>query len=369
MKTLVSAICRLATTLTLCAVVHGAPLAAPTLSWLQTVHDFGAFDESLNVVNCVFKAVNTGDEALVVYAVRANCGCTVPRYDKHPVAPGDTLNIYVGYNAVGRPGRFEKAVTVSTNADPAKYTLHIEGTVIGTSETLQTRYPFSNGTLKLRQNHLNFGDVAKGNSRSLYIEGYNRSDHAVTPRVEYAPAYIDVTVKPDTVPPGETFVVSTIFRASACPTWDIVNDSIVLATPDGARMPVTTIGNVFDDFRTRDVDPYAAPALTITPSGIDLGRVAASASGEIIRRTVTLQNTSKAVVKLRRVYTISPGIGVKVKAGEKIKPGKKLKMEVLIDPAVYADEKFIDAKILIITDDPARPRNVVEVLGEMVKQP
>lgn len=360
-------VCKKLSVLLFCLVGYATVTATPVLRWLRTTYDFGAFDESLGVVECVFEGVNDGDEPLVTYNVRANCGCTVPHYDKHPVAPGDTLRIKVGFNAVGRPGKFEKSVTVTTNAEPAKSTLYIEGTVIGTSETLRTRYPFSSGSLKLRQNHLNYGDVAKGNSRSLYIEGYNQSKSPVVPCITGAPSYIDVTVKPDTVAPGEPFVVSTIFQTAACPVWDIVTDSIVLTAPDGSSLPITTIANIYDDFHTRTVDPCMPPALKITPGSIDLGRVDVAADSKPISHTITLQNTSKNKVELRRVYTMSPGITLKIKGNKTVKGGKKSVIEVSVDPAVYADNSFIDAKILIISDDPARPRNVVEVLGEIVK--
>ncbi len=342
--------------------------AAPVIDWVQTTHNFGAFDEALGVVSCVFEGVNTGDEPLVVYSARANCGCTVPHYDRHPVAPGDTLRINVGYNAAGRPGHFEKTVTVNSNADPGKCVLRIEGTVIGSTETLRTRYPFSDGSLKLRQNHLNYGEVAKGSSRSLYIEGYNQSDEPVVPRIEGAPSYIDVTVKPDVVPPGEPFVLSTIFRASACQQWDVVTDSIILAAPDGSRLPITTLASVYDDFRDINIDPYAPPALKIDPEKIDLGRISRAADNRPLQYTVTLQNTSRRNVTLRRVYTIAPGVTVKIKGDNVIKPGKKCKLTVEISPKAYADKNYIDAKILIITDDPTRPRNIVEVLGEVINQ-
>ena len=60
----------------------------------------------------------------------AACGCTKPKVPKQPVAPGDTAVVVVSYDPYGRPGEFNKTVTVKTNAKPSKLKLRITGTVI-----------------------------------------------------------------------------------------------------------------------------------------------------------------------------------------------------------------------------------------------
>ena len=102
------------------------PLAAP----LSPNHNFGNIAEKGGRVSCEFKVVNTGDKPLVFISATAACGCTKPKVPKQPVAPGDTAVVVVSYDPYGRPGEFNKTVTVKTNAKPSKLKLRITGTVI-----------------------------------------------------------------------------------------------------------------------------------------------------------------------------------------------------------------------------------------------
>lgn len=80
-------------------------------------HDFGQFSEKNPVVKCVFKFVNVGNAPLIIHQAIASCGCTVPKYPKEPIKPGEGGEIEVTYNGEGKyPGRFSKTVTIRTNA-------------------------------------------------------------------------------------------------------------------------------------------------------------------------------------------------------------------------------------------------------------
>lgn len=50
--------------------------------------DFGTFPESNPVKKTTFTFTNVGNQPLVINQVVASCGCTVPQYDKRPIAPG-----------------------------------------------------------------------------------------------------------------------------------------------------------------------------------------------------------------------------------------------------------------------------------------
>ncbi len=91
-------------------------------------HDFGTFVESKNVQQCTFTFTNVGDKPLVINQAVASCGCTVPKYTKTPVKPGEKGTISVTYNGRGRfPGHFKKTITVRTNGVPEMTRLYIEG--------------------------------------------------------------------------------------------------------------------------------------------------------------------------------------------------------------------------------------------------
>lgn len=110
-------------------VAEAAPKEKGTIQFSSTVHDFGAIKEDGGPVSVEFPFTNMGDANLLIYEAKAECGCTTPDYPKAPIAPGKGGKIKVTYNPLGRPGAFDKVITVKTNGKPGKVRLKIRGTV------------------------------------------------------------------------------------------------------------------------------------------------------------------------------------------------------------------------------------------------
>lgn len=102
---------------------------APVISFENTVIDYGTIDQDANGVR-VFTFTNTGQEPLIISNLRGSCGCTVPDQSivNKPIAPGETAEIKVRYDT-HRIGRFQKTVTVTSNARPGTAVLTIKGNV------------------------------------------------------------------------------------------------------------------------------------------------------------------------------------------------------------------------------------------------
>ncbi len=102
----------------------------------KTTHNYGTFSEDDPVQKCTFTFTNTGDAPLVINQAVASCGCTVAKYTKTPVKPGETGTISVSYNGEGKfPGHFKKTITVRTNGTPEMVRLYIEGDMTESKET------------------------------------------------------------------------------------------------------------------------------------------------------------------------------------------------------------------------------------------
>lgn len=102
------------------------------ITFETTTHDFQTIREDKGPVSCEFEFTNTGTEPLIIINATASCGCTRPEFPKKPVAPGKTGKIKVTYNPLGRPGEFNKQITVRTNSSQKKerkITLRITGFV------------------------------------------------------------------------------------------------------------------------------------------------------------------------------------------------------------------------------------------------
>ena len=108
----------------------GYASAQAKIKFDKTSYDFGKLSEVTRVQKCTFTFTNVGNAPLIVNQAVASCGCTVPKYTKKPVAPGQKGTLTVTYNGKGRfPGHFKKTITVRTNGKPEMTRLYVEGTM------------------------------------------------------------------------------------------------------------------------------------------------------------------------------------------------------------------------------------------------
>lgn len=98
----------------------------------ETTFDFGEIKAGSGSVTHVFDFVNDGDEPLTVSNVKATCGCTVPKWTKEPIMPGQSGSVTVTYNSTknATANPFGKSVTVTSNATPPQNQLTIRGHVV-----------------------------------------------------------------------------------------------------------------------------------------------------------------------------------------------------------------------------------------------
>ena len=100
-----------------------------SIQFATKTFDFGVIREKGGPVSHEFEFVNKGDGNLLILKATAECGCTRPSYPEKPVPPGKSGKLKVTYNPAGRPGGFDKVVTVTTNGNPRKVRIKIRGTV------------------------------------------------------------------------------------------------------------------------------------------------------------------------------------------------------------------------------------------------
>ena len=102
---------------------------APKLIFPEDSYSFGEVPEGPQVTH-EFKFSNPGKEPLVLSNVRASCGCTTPSWPKDPILPGKEASILVTYNTQGRPGSFNKSITITSNSDTPNKVIYIKGEVV-----------------------------------------------------------------------------------------------------------------------------------------------------------------------------------------------------------------------------------------------
>ena len=346
-------------------------MAAPDLTWLNPVHNFGAFKEDVGPVTCVFKAVNTGDEPVVVIDARANCGCPRPPFTREPVAPGDTLSVSVAYDPAGRPGRFSKQVKVTTNTAAKSYILGVRGTVIGSSGTLRSRYPDEVGPYRVSNHIAPFGETTKGHILAAAINIYNPTADTIQPEVKDVPGFINTMFRPVTIPPGEQGILSMTAYTDRTPLYGIIEDSLTIVP--NAKLPehsisVATVMIVNEDF-TKLTEKQLADAPVTKPSltTLDFG-VIDPTSIEPLKMTFTIANNGHETMQVRRLYSPDRALAIKASA-MKAKPGKKITVTVSLIPSMLSPgqlaEGILNSRITLITNDPANPTQTIRVVGQI----
>lgn len=347
------------------AMLLGWTAASAQIVWLQKEHDFGAFKEDMGIVNCTLQAVNSGTEPIAITNVRTTCGCTRPTYSTEPVAPGDTISIKVGFNPSGRPGKFTKYVHV-TSDDNHKYTLAIKGTVIGASNTLSSRFPIEAGPARLSNTVIPFGTILKGHTSAQHVKIYNSSSHTISPKVVKHPSYIHAMIEPASIPAGEQGVISLVAYSDKNPAWGLSTDSLTIvpdtitATDEVALSTVMILNEDFSNLTERQLAD--APGMSLDSDVIDLGRI--TDSNKKIKRTFTIANTGRSPLLIRDISTPDRAIQLAI-SSRSIKHGKKATVTVTIDPKAVHNHKIINARITIISNTPARPTEIVRVVGEI----
>lgn len=124
----------LASLLSIPSAANAADQGKAEIKFKETTHNFGTIREEGGPVSCEFEFENVGNKNLVIVDARAECGCTRPSFPQNPIAPGKKGKVKVTYHPIGRPGGFDKTVTVKTNGKPSKVRLKIKGTVMPESK-------------------------------------------------------------------------------------------------------------------------------------------------------------------------------------------------------------------------------------------
>lgn len=99
----------------------------PVIKFEESQFDFGTIDQGTPVEH-VFKFTNTGEAPLLIVNAKSSCGCTIPTWNKAPIAPGASDELLVKFNGSGQ-NQVSKTVTLTTNTKEGTETLMIKAFV------------------------------------------------------------------------------------------------------------------------------------------------------------------------------------------------------------------------------------------------
>lgn len=98
------------------------------MNFEKNSYDFGQVKEG-DIVTYAYEFTNTGKVPLIISDARSTCGCTVPKWTKEPIAPGESDKIEVRFDTKNKKNQQHKAVTITANTYPSKTTVALKGFV------------------------------------------------------------------------------------------------------------------------------------------------------------------------------------------------------------------------------------------------
>lgn len=275
----------------------------------KTEHDFGQFNEGDGPVTTIFTFTNSGTAPILLNNVQASCGCTTPQWPREPIEPGKTGEIAVTFNPSGRPGRFQKSITIQSNATTNPYRLYIRGYVLPKLASLTDVYKNKIGLLSVKNNSVDFGMVKKNISPAplQQIEYANHSNTPLTIVPQIAgddSGYLLVSTTHDTKPVGvkEVGTFNVLLNPQKCNLWGPVEtDFLVIVNGDTARdasRKIKVSFEIVDDVENMSLqDRMSAPIIEVVPE-LDLGTVTV---GQKMKHEISYKNKGVRPLEIRRI--------------------------------------------------------------------
>jgi len=334
------------------ALIAGVMMAQqPVITYEKTEHDFGKIHEEDGRVTVVFTFRNEGMSPLILSNVRASCGCTTPDWTKEPVEPGQTGSIKVTYNPNGRPGRFQKTVTVTSNATEPTTKVYIKGEVIPKPAKPVNKYTIEVGALNMKEKVLNLGTIYKGQNKNgeLEIANLKQEEHTVDLATNAADSYMIHQVTLPTIKPNETgkfiFAIETAKNNLYGPI-----EAYAYVVVDGKKeisdaYKLTIKANIVEDFSGMTVeDKQQAPIIEVQSeySGIKIP------AGKVQKVIIPIKNSGVNPLEIRRAYSTDSHLTMK--APKAIKSGKKGALTVDINTKDLEANPY-EREIVIISND------------------
>ena len=327
----------------------------PVITFTKTEHDFGKINEADGRVSVVFEFKNEGMAPLVLSNVRASCGCTTPTWTKEPVEPGKTGSITVTYNPNGRPGRFQKTVTITSNATEPTKKVYIKGEVIPKSAKPVNKYTIAVGEINMKSKTLDLGTIKHGEQKSGELEYANlkEASHKVELATNAADAYLATQVTLAEPKKDETGKFIFALDTKNTKLYGPI-ELYAYVVVDGKKQindtyKLTVKANVEEDFSNMTVEQKQQAPILEAPADFSAGKIAAAKGGKCV---IPFLNVGVNPLEIRRAYCADNRL--KVKAGKAVKSGKKGTLTVEINTKGMQAGAY-SREIVLITNDYKNP--------------
>jgi hypothetical protein len=324
------------------------------LQFREEIFDFGSINEQAGPVTHEFSFVNNSSRPIKIVTVQASCGCTTPDWSKDPVEPGKSGFIQASFNPTGRPGYFNKSLTVTTDFDSNPLILQIKGQVAVEGEVEKMQFQASNGNLKLKSGSFNMGKVfIKDDFTIRDFQVMNGGTKPLTFSGKYlGPAYIKIDVQPKTLQPGEKGNIKVSYNGKMKGKYGFQADNVEVFTDDelNSVKAFSVYATLEDEFPQLTAEELAkAPKLRVQFSTLDFGKLKPNTATV---REVQFYNTGKKELDIKSLQGNCTCITASAEK-ESIKPGESSAIKISLNPQ---DRKgSLQKALTIYSNDPQNP--------------
>lgn len=332
----------------------------------KSTHNLGTIKEEDGSAEVIFPFTNIGKSAFVIHRVQASCGCTTPAWSRDSVAPGSQGFIKVKYNPLNRPGTFKKKIVVASSASPAQYSLTIYGRVTPRPKGPHDFYPFSEGNLRFKTNHLTYGSIYKDEQKTERTVMYNQGDRPIrfNRSRSIVPEHLRPRMSRGVLVAGDTMHLTITYAAEAKADWGFAFDNIFLATDDPDH-PMKRI-NISADLRERFPSGRSAQAglarLQLDKASHNFGKIVA---GEQVTTVFNLENTGKSPLVIHKVSAFCGCIILEVSA-DTIAPGQQAQLRLTFNSRGRIGQE--DKEITLICNDPRLPQRILRIQAQVIRK-
>ncbi|MCA4894253.1 MAG: DUF1573 domain-containing protein [Cytophagales bacterium] len=335
--------------------------AAEPLFFQDKSHDFGDVIEHNGPVVHEFIFFNKSTRPITILSVQPSCGCTTPGWTKEPIVPGKSGLIKASFDPKGRPGYFNKSLTVTTDFEGTTAILQIKGNVIDKkSETGPYDLVVEKGNLRFRNTSFNVGKVfINRENPGVEFPVYNNSKDSIKILDVIAPPHIKL-VYPKVLPPKLLTKFSIVYRAKVEGKYGFCSNSLTIKTTDKMlpekQFPVyATVEEYFAPL-TPD-EQLAAPILVVNDYQLDFGKIR---NGVEVSRLLKARNKGKKELIIRHIQSNCTCLIVN-SSRMKLKPNEEATIEFRFDPT--GREGLQNKALTIYANDPVNPVQRILVKG------
>lgn len=326
---------------------------AEPILFQEKIHDFGTIREDGGNADFEFVFTNSSGRTISVLNVQPSCGCTTPGWTKEPIANGKTGSIKASFNPQGRPGFFNKTLTVTTDLSATPIVLQIKGNVLTPAmENDVSRLETVSGALRFKSNSLNLGKVYRNKAvPPTEFKIYHAGEKPVRFLSVVAPPYLKV-VMPESIAPNTSATLQFVFDARMKNQYGFVTESVELITDDEGveRKSISVYATIEDYFiPLSEAEKARAPAMTLDTQPLDFKQVKMGAS---VLREVLIKNTGKQELEVRAIQPNCSCIKVEAK-NVSIKPGGETTLAITL--TAQGRRGTQNKAVTIYSNDPVNP--------------